>query len=191
MIIHATHDARTIRRPVDCDGRLSVYLRSSGTRSSSIRSAQRSELFAAVADAFGTMPVDLGDRQRLGRVANADAPLPIPPHQLLQNRHQAALVWAATCTRRSSTAKLHSHQCADQPIADRQPRMVHGVILRRCSRLTILLESKTMSEQFAVNQTSVSPNWRPKLGLLLFTLAPVSPLLGHGPMGHVQPRRNG
>jgi hypothetical protein len=34
-----------------------------------------------------------------------------------------------------------------------------------------------MSEQSAVNQTSVSPGWRPKLGLLLFILALVSPLL--------------
>lgn len=34
-----------------------------------------------------------------------------------------------------------------------------------------------MSEQFAVIQTSVSPGWRPKVGLLLFILALVSPLL--------------
>jgi len=34
-----------------------------------------------------------------------------------------------------------------------------------------------MSEQFAVIQPSVSPGWRPKVGLLLFILALVSPLL--------------
>jgi hypothetical protein len=39
------------------------------------------------------------------------------------------------------------------------------------------LESKVMSEQFAVSQTSVSPGWRPKVGLLLFILALMSPLL--------------
>jgi hypothetical protein len=38
-------------------------------------------------------------------------------------------------------------------------------------------ERKTMSEQFAVSQRTVSPGWRPKLGLLLFILALVSPLL--------------
>src|SRR5688572_22035421 len=35
----------------------------------------------------------------------------------------------------------------------------------------------SMSEQFAARQTPVSPGWRPKLGLLLFILALVSPLL--------------
>ena len=34
-----------------------------------------------------------------------------------------------------------------------------------------------MSEQVAVNQTSASPGWRPKLGLLLFILALVSLLV--------------
>jgi hypothetical protein len=34
-----------------------------------------------------------------------------------------------------------------------------------------------MSERTAVSQTSASPGWRPKLGLLLFILALVSPLL--------------
>jgi hypothetical protein len=34
-----------------------------------------------------------------------------------------------------------------------------------------------MSEQFAVRQTSASPGWRPKFGLLLLILALVSPLL--------------
>jgi hypothetical protein len=34
-----------------------------------------------------------------------------------------------------------------------------------------------LSEQLAVRQTSVSPGWRPKIGLLLFILALVSPLL--------------
>jgi hypothetical protein len=34
-----------------------------------------------------------------------------------------------------------------------------------------------MSEQVAVNQTSASPGWRPKLGLLLLILALVSPLI--------------
>jgi hypothetical protein len=34
-----------------------------------------------------------------------------------------------------------------------------------------------MSEEVAVNQTSVFPGWLPKVGLLLFILALVSPLL--------------
>jgi hypothetical protein len=34
-----------------------------------------------------------------------------------------------------------------------------------------------MSEQFAERQWSISPGWRPKLGMLLFILALLSPLL--------------